>query len=239
MTLLDLIDQFSQRTLGKAVTSVMGSTDPQVIQMKALLQEGLEHLATRGSWEGLTNEATWVTTAAENQGLLTALATNGWNGWMLPQTLWDRTEKLPLLGPTSAQQWQFLKAIVLTGPRYSFRLRQGSFIVTPAPPAGHTWAFEYVSGNFLRALAGTYKRAFTLDTDNILLPEDICKTDLRWRWKKEKGLPYAEDFNDAERMINNYLGRDGGKKVLRLDDPGAGFDGPKPGIFVTAGSWPL
>lgn len=237
LTLLEVINQFSQRTLGKTVTSVLSSTDPQIVQMKALLQEGLEDTSQRGAWEALVNEASWATLAAESQGAITTLATNGWNGYFMPETLWDRTEKLPLLGPTSAKDWQFLKAIVVTGPRYSFRLRQDLFIVTPAPPAGHTWVFEYVSKNFVKTALNVYQNTFTLDTDTILLPENIVKADLRWRWKKEKGLPYAEDFNSFERLCNNALGRDGGKKVLKLDAPEGGYSGPKPGIFVPAGSW--
>lgn len=240
MDLLTCIDEFMQRTYGRQITAVMGSVDPQVIQARALLQEGLEDICQRGAWEMLVNEASWTTTATESQGDITTLADNGWAGTFMPETLWDRTEKLPLLGPTSAAQWQFLKAIVVTGPRYSFRLRQNEFIVTPAPPAGHTWVFEYVSKNFLLDDNGTtYKAVFTEDADEILLPGNIVKADLRWRWKKEKGLPYAEDFNSAERLINNALGRDGGKRVLRLDNPGGIFDGPKPGIFVPAGSWDL
>jgi hypothetical protein len=152
--------------------------------------------------------------------------------------LWDRTEKLPLLGPTSPQSWQALKAIVITGPRYSFRFRGGNFLVTPAPPAGHTWVFEYVSRNFALDNDGTtYKSILEEDSDEILLPDQIVKADLRWRWKKEKGLAYAEDFNRAEELIANALGRDGSKPILRLD--GEGDNDIRPGIFVPSGSWPL
>lgn len=235
-TLLETVVLFCQRQALPVPTTVFGSTDTQVIQAMALLQEGLENISARGAWEGLTAEASWTTLAAQSQGTIASLATNGYR-YLLPRTLWDRTEKLPLLGPTSAQDWQALKAIVVTGPRYSFRLRGGLFIVTPAPPAGHTWVFEYVSENFLVALDGTtYKSEFTADTDEILLPKQIVLADLRWRWKKEKGLSYAEDFASCEAMITDALGRDGGKPVLDMGERSCNGD-ILPGIFVPSGSW--
>lgn len=234
-TLLTVVQEVARRLAIPSPTTVLGSTDFQVLQLYSLLQEGLDALSDRGRWEGLINEATWVTTATEDQGAITTLASNGYR-YLLPETLWDRTEMLPLLGPVSPSEWQALKAIVLTGPRYSFRLRRGKFIVTPAPPAGHTWAFEYASENYILAADGTtYKKRFTLDTDTILLPEQIVEMDLRWRWKREKGLDYAEDFNTAERMIVNAIGRDGSKRVLFMDE--RGDRSVQPGIFVPSGSW--
>src|SRR4051812_30189023 len=117
-TLIELITSLCERQALPVPTSVIGSTDTQIIQMKALLQEGLQSISGRGPWEGLTNEATWTTTATEDQGSIDTLAANGYR-YLLPRTLWDRTEKLPLLGPTDAQDWQALKAIIVTGPRYS------------------------------------------------------------------------------------------------------------------------
>lgn len=234
-TLLVTIQEICRRFAITVPGTVIGSTDKQVVQLYSILQEGLDELSGRGAWERLVNEASWTTTATESQGALTTLATNGFK-YILPQTLWDRTEKLPLLGPISGREWQALKAIVITGPRYSFRLRGGLFIVTPAPPAGHTWVFEYVSSNYILAVDGTtYKKRFTADTDEILLPDDIVQVMLRWRWMREKKLDYAEEFNTCERMVINAIGRDGVKPVLWMDQHGS--HGPQPGVFIPSGTW--
>jgi hypothetical protein len=124
---------------------------------------------------------------------------------------------------------------VITGPRYSFRLRGGNFMVTPAPPAGHTWAFEYITENWLQHVDTTFGKLFTADTDIILLPDQIVAADLEWRWLRAKGLSYAEEFNSAERLIVDALGRDGPKPVLWMD-----FNGERniePGIFIPSGTW--
>jgi hypothetical protein len=233
-TLLATIQEVCRRQGIDVPATIFGSTDRQVVQLYTLLQEGLDDLSGRGVWEELTFEASWTTTNTEDQGALATRADKGLR-WLLPQTFWDRTEKLPLLGPLDAQDWQALKAIVITGPRYSFRIRQGRIIVTPAPPAGHTWVFEYVATSYLTDAGGTiYKKRFTADTDLILLPDDIVQMDLRWRWKKEKGLSYAEDFKSAERLINDAVGRSGSKPILWMDMRN---QSPQPGVFIPAGNW--
>ncbi len=243
-TLLANIQEVCRRLAQPVPSTVYGSTDKQVTQMMSLLQEGLDDLSNRGAWQELTNEYTWTTLGTEDQGSLTGTglgsaptALNGYN-WLLPETLWDRTNKLPLLGAVSPQAWQALQAVVVTGPRFQFRIRQNKFLVNPAPTAGYTWAFEYVSKNYLEISSGsgTYTDRFTADANVVLLPDKVVQLDLRWRWKKEKGLPYAEDFNSLEAMVKDILGRNAGPKTLCLDHQN--YDA-KPGIFVPVGSWPL
>ena len=105
MNLIQAVTDFCERTGLPVPTNVIGSTDPQVMQLRALLKEGCEALADRGAWQTLKNEASWTTTNQENQGALTTLASNGFN-FLIPETLWDRTQKLPLLGPMDSQDWQ-------------------------------------------------------------------------------------------------------------------------------------
>src|SRR5690606_21198726 len=115
-----------------------------------------------------------------------------------------------------------------------FRIRQGEFITTPAPPAGHEWVFEYVSKNFIEYAtlpAGRFGDKFEADDDEILLPNDIVQADLTWRWKKEKGLAYAQDFDDCEDLVVNALGRDGAGAQI-LDMGLRGDNNLQPGIFV-------
>lgn len=236
MSMLTIIQTVCGRTGIPKPTAVMASiTDPQLLQLVGLLEEEGNDLARRGDWEGITFEATHTTLAQEDQGAITSIATNGWRK-IKNDTLWDRTDSLPvpLIG---SKAWQAMKAVANTGPRYRYRLRGGKLLVTPTPTAGHTWAFEYVSKNWILGADGTtYKQYFTLDTDTVLLPEDLLIAGLRWRWKKEKGFDYAEDFRTYEHQVKDALGADGGKETLCMD---GGSRGPRPGIFVPDGSWSL
>ena len=237
MTMLATVQYFCRRTNLPAPTTVMGSTDKQIGQIRALLEEEGQDLRSRGSWEGMTFETTHSTVASEDQGAMTAIAANGYE-YIKNGTMWDRTDDLPVLGPLNAQEWQALKEVANTGPRYHFRIRGGKLLVNPVPVAGHTWAFEYVSKHWILADDGTtYREFFGADTDTILLPNHLVLLGLRWRWKKEKGLDYGEDFNTYEAQVKDAMGRDGGKPRLSMD--GNDFRGPSPGVFIPQGSWPL
>lgn len=235
MSLLTIVQLFCERTQVPSPTSVMGTSDPQVLQVRALLEEEGEALSRRGDWEGLTLEASHTTLAAEDQGAITSIATNGYR-YIKNDTMWDRTDKLPIPQMHSTL-WQRYKATVNASPRYRYRIRGGKLLMTPTPTAGNSVYFEYVSKNWILSADGlTYRSAFVLDTDTLLLPEELLRMGLRWRWKKEHGLEYAEDFRDYEMQVADALGRDGGKPVIYMD---GGFPQARPGIIVPEYSWPL
>lgn len=237
MSLLSTIQNFCERTNIPAPATVIGTTDPQVKQARALLEEIGNDLALRGDWTALDFETTHTTLAQEDQGAIATIAPTGYRN-IKNLTIWDRTARLPVLGPVDAPTWQALKAIVVTGPRYQFRIRGGRLLVNPSPPAGSTWAFEYQSADWILDAAGaTYKKYFTLDTDTMLLPETLLMMGLRAWWKKEKGMEYAEDFRMYEAQLKQQLGQDGGKPILYMD--GGTARNALPGIFVPSGSWQI
>lgn len=236
MSVLTVIQYVCGRTNVPVPVTVLGNTDTQIVQMLRLFEEEGNDLARRGDWNGITFEATHTSLAAEDQGAITSIATNGFRD-IKNGTFWDRTNKLPITGPLNDQQWQRLKGMTTTGPRYRFRIRGGKLLINPTPTAGYSWAFEYVSKNWMLGVDGvTYKQYATLDTDTLLLPEDLVLMGVRWRWKKEKGLDYAEDFATYERQVKDALGRDGGKPRLHMD---GGRQEAQPGIFVPDMSWNL
>lgn len=237
MSMLSTVINFCSRTNLNVPTTVMGTTDKQVLQIKALLEEIGNDMARRGAWEGITFEASHTTLALEDQGAIATIASNGYRN-MVNGTIWDRTSILPVCGPINSRGWQSMKANLVQGPLYTYRIRGGKLLVNPAPPAGDSWFFEYVSKNWiLSADLTTYKQYFTLDTDTILLPEDVLLMGLRWTWKKEKGFDYAEDMRTYENQLKDSLGQDGSKPVLSMDSRTR--RGPAPGIFVSPMSWPL
>ncbi len=234
MSLLSIVQAFCARNHIPIPATVMGSTDARVINLRALLEEEGDDLSARHGWQGITFEAPHTSLAAEDQGAMSAIAANGFN-YILNGTIWDRSQQLRILGPLNAQEWQQAKAMVPTGPDYRFRIRGGRLLVNPVPTAGNTWSFEYVSSNWILAADGvTYKNRFTFDTDEPLLPENLLTSGLKWRWRKDTGLEYAEDFRTYETQIKDAMGRDGGKKTLSMD--GGRYD-MLPGVFVPQGSW--
>lgn len=233
MTMLTTVQRFCGRTGLTVPATVYGTTDPQIRQILAMLEEEGDDLSKRGAWQEITFEATHTTLAQEDQGAISTIASNGFN-YIKNGTIWDRSLRLPVY-VIDGQNWQAAKAMTLTGPRYQARIRGGKLISNPVPTAGNTWAFEYVSKNWILGVDGvTYKQYFTLDTDTILLPESIVLMGLRWRWKKEKGLEYAEDFRTYESQVKDALSRNGMKQTLNM---GNSEPMVSPGVVVPLGSW--
>lgn len=235
MSMLTLIQRFCERVNLNSPSTVYGSTDPQITQIKALLEEEGNDLAKRGDWNELTREATHTTVATESQGAIATIASNGFRN-IKNDTIWDRSLRLPLpvLYDT---EWQTQKGFATTSPNYAVRIRGGLLLANPTPTAGNTWAFEYISKNWILGADGTtYKQYFTLDTDTLLLPEELLTLGLRWRWKKEKGFDYAEDFNTYEKQVSQALGSNGMKKRLNMS---GGSTGVMPHIAIPQGDWVL
>jgi hypothetical protein len=212
-------------------SAVVGSVDPQVAQMRSLLEEECNDLSQRHRWQEQTIQGTWTTIANADQGALSAIFPQGFRA-VVDNTIWDRTDRLPVLGPMAPEDYQALLAILATGPRYRYIIQGSHLLVNPAPAAGHAWAFEYYTKYFCTDSGGaTYRYRFAADTDLVLLPEDLVLQGLRWRWKKEKGFDYAEDFRTYEGQVANAMGVNGSRKSpLYLDYVNRG---PTPGIWVS------
>jgi hypothetical protein len=75
-----------------------------------------------------------------------------------------------------------------------------------------------------------------MDSDILLLREDLFKLGVEWRWKKAKGLEYAQEFADYEDFMADCLARDGTKDIVNMGS--ARYD-IFPGILVPSGSWPI
>lgn len=111
----------------------------------------------------------------------------------IEQTEWDRTNRWPLNGPKSAQEWQnFKSGIVYAGPRLRFRIAGNTIQLNPPPSAASLLSMEYVSQNWVTALAGTTKSKFTLDTDTPVFDESLMVEGLKLRWNKAKGFAYDD-----------------------------------------------
>jgi len=222
-------------------TIALASTDPQITQLVRLLNKEGKELSARYAWQVLVREVTFTTVAAESQGTIAAIITAGDAGhsfrYILNDTIWNRSKIWPVLGPKSPRNWQAYKAFSVTGPISEYRIQGNVLKFSPIPAAGETCAFEYVDKMWATDTTGaTYKQRLSVDTDEMLLDEDIMQQGLLWRWRAAKKLDYTEDFLTYERMVADAMARDGTKPTLSLC---GAMDDYVPGVFVPAGSWPL
>lgn len=236
MTLLQIIQEFCARTGLTQPTVVMSARDDTLTQLVGLANEIMEDLVRRHQWEALVREVVFTSLAGGDQGDIRVLADPGFLK-VMNDTIYDRTRRLPVFGPRNAQEWQAIKALPMSGPFYQYRLRGDRLLFIPDMVAGHTMAFEYMSEACVIDSTGptpVYKKYFTKDTDTFALNDTLLLKGLRWRWKSEKGLPYAEEFRAYEAAVAEAAGADGTKTALSMSEP---YPAVRPGIFVPAGNW--
>lgn len=217
--------------------TITGSADTGVRQLLGLVNKEGRDLSARYAWQSLTREATFATTAAEDQGSLATIigAANAYR-YIVNETMWNRDRKEPVLGPNSSMKWQALKTLDLSGPYTEYRIRGDHLLFTPIPAAGEDIYFEYVTKNWCTSEDGEEQRAaVSNDEDVFLLSDEIMLVGVEWRWRKAKGLSYTEDFNSYERLVADAMARDATKRRIDMTRS----QPAQRTLAVSPGSWPL
>lgn len=239
MNLLQIVQTFCGRTGLPRPSYVATSSDAQVSQIFFLLNEVCEDITARWDWQSLSLEVLFTTSAGEDQGDffsdIIGLDKTYYKK-VVKDTIFDRTLRLPLYGPMSPQKWQAIKALPTTGPLYKYRIRGDRLLFNPSADAGHACAFEIYTHLAVLSAAGGQQIKFHADTDTFLLDEKLLLAGLRWKWKAEKGLDYAEELERYEYLGAQAAGSDATKATLSMD---GGTHNMQPGIFVSPGNWDL
>lgn len=239
MNMLQIVQEVRGR-LGQPIpASVAGNLDAGIIQMQGMLNEFVEDLETRQYWQANEIEATWITTATESQGPTATLFPYGFCG-IVPDTFFNRTTRLSVVGGIGSAEWSARKASSFSGPLPTFRIRNNELLLIPAPAAAQTYAVEYYSNFFVKNDADpriVYRQYWLKDTDYCTVSDTLAIAYLKWAWKSAKGLDYAEDFRKYERLVSTKAVRE--KTALPLSMSGCAETAMGPGVLVSPGSWPV
>ena len=105
------------------------------------------------------------------------------------RTQWDKSNHWEMLGPETAQQWQWLKSgYISTGPRIRWRILDGTFQIWPILGTNEYLGYEYFSSYWARSSIGTAKAAFTADTDTCIYPDRLMVLGLKKKYFEVKGF---------------------------------------------------
>jgi hypothetical protein len=232
-SVLTLVQTFADKFGLPSPSALVGATDKSTKQYRALVTETIADLSEY-RWNTQRIRGTWVSVAAQLQGVLTTLLP-GYVG-MEKDSMWDDTKHMRIYGPIADQIWNAFQTLPAAGPEYSMWISRGNIYITPTMVAGDTISCIYVTGYTVLAVDGvTYKAAVTVDSDTVLFPDNVFLRTFEWKWRKQKGEGGWEDsYNEAMALIAKNLVADGGE-ALSLD---SAFNyGPRPGILIPPGSW--
>ena len=211
---VDILKQLSAELGIPQQTTVVNSGNVQGSQLLAHLNSSGNELQLYYPWSQFQKTWEWTSVAGQDNYDLPA----DWR-YFIDQTQWDKTNRWPLMGPKSPQEWQWLKnGIVATFPRTRYRVIGSKFYILPTPAVGSLFSFamEYISGNWVSS-AGTPRNMITTDGD-------ICQYDpwllikfAKMKWLNTKNLdPNGVATSEFTRVFESLTGKDVGAPVLSL-----------------------
>jgi hypothetical protein len=189
-----------------AVADPYASTDSNFVQLCALLTDVGQEICRMRQWTHLQQETTLTTVAGQEAYDLPSDFRA-----MVDQTGWNRTSQLPLGGPLSPQEWQYLKGQA-TGLTFTvlFRpLQQKLHIYSGTTvPDGLTLAYEYLSSWWVQpeGVSTPSQAEPTASTDLVLFDPLLMTRALRLAFLKAKGFDTGAaqaDYDRAWQLISS------------------------------------
>ena len=219
MTLLTICQNVANMAGVKSPAAVVGSSEETAVLLAACANRAGKSLLKRHNWLSLTKEHTFSTAASTANYALPADYDR-----LVDGTLWDRNNYERIRGPLSPQEWQLHKSSVLastvtTWKRFRIRRVSGAteFYIDPTPDSVESLVFEYVSSYWSEDLAGDGHVVWGADDDVGVIDEYLIELETTWRFLNRLGLSYEEEYNEAQKEINQAIARDGGSPTLSLN----------------------
>jgi len=218
MTLLTICQDAANEIGVPSPSTVVGSTDTTNIQLLAAANREGKNLVAGYDWQTLIKEEAHTTLAAESQGDMSTIASDFLR--FSNDTMWNRTTDRKYYGPLNNAQWQRLKASVSSGITNYFRIRGNALLFHPAPPAGQSVYFEYIGKNWAITSGSTANAtSYAADSNTTVLDEDLITLGVIWRFLKQKGLPYDNQFQEYRLKLSEKQSKDGAKQIIRMAGP--------------------
>lgn len=133
------------------------------------------------------------------------------------RTQYDKSKRWQMLGPETAQQWQFLKSsYISTGPRLRYRIMGGYLQIWPMVSTAEYLGFEYYSTGWVNASAATPKTSFTLDADTCCFPDRLMVLGLKLKYFEAKNFDTTALYRDYQRQLDIAKSNDHGSQTLSM-----------------------
>ena len=209
---LDILTQVAGELGLKRPSTITGLEDLQSVQLLSLLISGGNELSMYYPWAQFSKEWAFPTVIGQTNYDLP----DDWS-YFRDQTQWDRTDRWPLLGPKSPQEWAWLKgSMVAALPRQRFRVAENVFMIYPAPGNVVTLALEYISKNWVDKGADVYSDTITADGDILMYNPWLLIKFVKFKFYELKGFNTTGVQGDFMRIYNSLTGKDVGGKILSL-----------------------
>lgn len=183
--------------------SWISATSLSYVELKRFLRQTVDELLDRVDWPDPIATDTVITgTGDETYALPSDFKRLTRDPLTVYETTTTRRRGIPV--PTNGA-WTHLKDLGSAGGDRYFRLsgdEASGFDISfwDNPTSGVSITVSYISKNWL-SLAGTAGSTWTDVAATLLLPRDLVEMGTVWRFRRKKGLPYADRMNEYEAKL--------------------------------------
>lgn len=215
------------------VADPYASSDPDFILMRDLLVSVGDDILQEHDWTHLVLTGTILTNGSTTSYVMPASYKR-----MVPRTAWNRSTRLPALGPLSRQQSAALQASIMTiVVDVVFQMQGGVMFFPVVPPNGATIAWDFESRYWIKSSGGTAPdRAEPAAADDLLLFDpELLLAGVRLRFLEIRGFDTTVAATRYAEQLEAAIGENiGGGQALNLSGPRAVI-GPR----APEGNWPV
>ena len=163
MTILDIAKTCAGRLQLVKPTAFVSSTNNNDIFLMEMIYQAIQEIRDSFPWPELQKEYPFLTIS-------------GMDAYRMPQdlnqilveTMWNRDQKWPLLGPLDPSEWQNYKSGYIAAiPQTQYRVKgwnTSQFYMNPTPSDTQLCIFEYISKTAFRPKSWAANTAYTLNT---------------------------------------------------------------------------
>jgi hypothetical protein len=127
----------------------------------------------------------------------------------VPRTHWDKSKHWEMLGPTDAQQWEWLlSGYISTGPRIRWRLLGNTFQIWPGVSTNELLGYEYRSQAWAESSTGVAKNSFTEDSDTCIYPDRVMVLMTKLKYFEAKGFDTTAMYRNFLTELETVMGQD-------------------------------
>lgn len=238
-TVADVMNKAARECRITPPTSWIAATSLSYMDLKDYLQDTVDELLERVDWpDPIARDTAVVGDGTADYDLPSDFKRLTRDPLTVYETTTTRRACIPV---TTNGEWTYLNDIGSAGGSRYYRTsgnENDGFAVEffPTPATGDSITVSYISKNWL-SLSGTAGATWTDANAILLLPERLIRMGVVWRFRRAKGLPYADRLNEYEAVLSR-LANDA--RAIRSVDMTGGrkmanpFDIPVPGYIPSS-----
>lgn len=138
-----------------------------------------------------------------------------------------RRRGLPI---TTSGKWTALQSVGTAGAYRYWRITgyPGNYEISFFRPLGTNdrLTIAYMTDYWVASTSGTLSNQWTSDDDILLFDDRLVQLGVRWRWLRQKGLPYDDYLSEYEAYLSREAGDNRNIRKIVIGETGDEFRAP-------------